>query len=375
MAQNTSIEWTDKSWNFLRGCSRVSEGCRNCYAEKIAARFSDPGQPYHGIAKRREFVGDLRSNWTGEISFHEKILLEPLKWRKPCRVFVNSMSDLFHEKVRDEWLDKAFAVMALTPQHTYQVLTKRPERMREYLSAETLSLGAKGQICRNAFERIVCAANVLIRANDPRQDRAIEWPLKNVWAGVSVEDQKTADERIPLLLETPAAVRWISAEPLLGPVDLTAYLQWTCHSCGKSAGPAPADLGFQLNTVDKRCPSCECGAFYLKPSGWPQLTWIVVGGESGPNARPFDIQWARDIIAQCKAADVPVFVKQVGAKPVQKCNQCGRMVGNCLGGMVDACGPTHALLAREAFIKDPKGGKPEEWPEDLRIREMPSLET
>jgi protein gp37 len=153
MANKTSIEWTDYNWNFLRGCSRVSEGCRNCYAEGVAARFSGEGRPYEGLAK---FV-DHKPRWTGEISFHEDILQHPIKWQKPRKIFVNSMSDLFHEKVSDEILDKAFDVMMLANHHIYQILTKRPERMLDYLSK-----------------------------------RSFKQPFNNhIWLGVSVEDQKT----------------------------------------------------------------------------------------------------------------------------------------------------------------------------------------
>lgn len=202
MATKTSIEWTDYNWNFLRGCSRVSEGCRNCYAEGVAARFSGEGMPYEGLAK---FV-DHKSRWTGEIGFFEEVLKQPLRWTKPRKIFVNSMSDLFHEKVKDKWLDKAFAVMALTPQHTYQILTKRPERMREWFHYRgtwpILTMLDK------LPEEIVQKA--LVRNGGPESIGGIQWPLPNVWLGVSVEDQKTAKERIPILLKTPAAIRWVA---------------------------------------------------------------------------------------------------------------------------------------------------------------------
>lgn len=325
MAQSTSIEWTDAVWNFVRGCSRVSDGCKNCYAERVAARFAGPGQPYEGLAK---FVNH-KPRWTGEISFHEDILLAPLKRKKPTTYFVNSMSDLFYEKVKDEWLDKAFAVMALTPQHTYQILTKRPERMREYVESLTqyefaISQYWLGDWVSMGMDRVSYQGLERVYVNSP---------LKNVWLGVSVEDQETADERIPLLLETPAAVRWVSAEPLLGPVDIDVWVHHQEPYC--SAGRCAEGRG---------------------------LDWIVVGGESGPGARPFDIQWARNIIAQCKPVLVPVFVKQLGAYSVQP----------------------HALAAdtniyeRDGWfqplqLQNKKGGDPSEWPLDLRIRQMPEV--
>lgn len=298
MANKTKIEWTATynddgtvtpgfNWNFLRGCSRVSEGCRNCYAEGVAARFSKPGQPYDGLAKfwRRESDARTEARWTGEISFIEDVLTKQLRWKKPRKIFVNSMSDLFHEKVEDEWLDKAFAVMALTPQHTYQILTKRQERMRDYMNdpetrmrvalemnhfiwyhPDTKKVLSKQYPKGFLHEELFGYTDTGDQDEDLGNPYLKPWPLPNVWLGVSVEDQKTADERIPLLLDTPAAVRWLSIEPLLGPVDLDGQA----------------------------------------------LDWVVVGGESGPNARPMHPDWARSIRDQCQAAEVPFFFKQWG---------------------------------------------------------------
>jgi protein gp37 len=294
MANKTSIEWTDYNWNFLRGCSRVSEGCRNCYAEGVAARFSGEGMPYEGLAK---FV-DHKPRWTGEIGFFEDVLLQPLRWKKPRRVFVNSMSDLFHEKVKDEWLDKAFAVMALTPQHTYQILTKRPERMFDYF---------QGMLSREARLREFLIQMGIVK-NDawsnslPRKARIEHLPLKNVWLGVSVEDQKTANERIPLLLRIPATVRWLSCEPLLGEIDIRPFLFddpliKKCWKCGF----------FTNGNSDMTCPND--GEFL---EGDRYVQWVVAGGESGPNARPMHPDWARSLCDQCTAAGVPFFFKQWG---------------------------------------------------------------
>jgi protein gp37 len=271
VSDKTGIQWTDATWNPIRGCSRVSEGCRNCYAEVVAARFSGPGQPYEGLARRTSTGG---ARWTGKIMFVEKHLEDPLRWKKPKRIFVNSMSDLFHEGVSDHQLDRIFAVMAKAQRHTFQVLTKRPERMLAYSNARLLGL-----------------------------------PLPNVWLGVSVEDQKAADERIPLLLETPAAVRFLSCEPLLGPVQ------------------------FPLPCIGSRF--------------WGDLHWVIVGGESGHNARPCDVQWIRDIVNQCKAAGAAAFVKQLGAYPVS-------------GSFAMA-------------LTDGHGGNPEEWSPGLRVREFPRV--
>lgn len=174
MSTHSKIEWTDRTWNPIRGCSLVSPGCTNCYAMRQVHRFDHPGGPYEGLTRMTEH-GPV---WTGKVRVVEEALAEPPSWRKPCRVFVNSMSDLFHEGVPAEFIDRVFAVMQLARRHTFQILTKQPHRM------------------------------------------ALHRPPANVWLGVSVENQATADERIPLLLQTPAAVRFLSVEPLLEAVDL-----------------------------------------------------------------------------------------------------------------------------------------------------------
>lgn len=218
MSDKSKIEWTDATWNPIRGCSRVSEGCRNCYAEKVAARFSGHDSkgkalPYEGLTRD--------GKWNGTIRVVEDALLQPLKWKAPRRIFVNSMSDLFHANVTDETIDRIFAVMALCPQHTFQILTKRPERMAEYFSAltrvECASIGGMGGNIEYRFRRqiIQMRCNELLHAGPKGQriENAYEighevgtgarWPLPNVWLGVSVENQATADERIPHLLRTP----------------------------------------------------------------------------------------------------------------------------------------------------------------------------
>jgi len=307
VSDKSGIQWTDATWNPVRGCTRVSEGCRNCYAERQTSRFPY-GQPYAQNGK-----------WTGRVELIEARLDQPLRWRKPRRVFVNSMSDLFHESLPDEAIDMVFAVMALAPRHTFQVLTKRPERMLA-LASNSGRLSRVAQVIAADFGR-------------GEESMRLRWPIPNVWLGVSVEDQATADERIPLLFQTPAALRFVSYEPALGPV---AFQPW------------------------------------LRGALIPGVDWLIVGGESGPGARPFDVAWARSAVAQCKAAGVPVFVKQLGALPITRCSNCGITVGRVLGGFVDICGPTHALLVAEfQRIRNSKGGDPDEWPEDLRVREFP----
>jgi len=250
MSANSSIEWTEATWNPVRGCDIVSPGCTNCYAMKVAHRFSGAGKPYDGLTKLTK-GGPV---WTGQVRLVPEALGMPLRWRKPRRIFVNSMSDLFHEDVPDGFITEVWRTMADTPHHTYQILTKRPARMAENLR-RALSIGD-----------------------------FIAPPLENVWLGVSVEDQRRADERIPLLLLTPAAVRWLSVEPLLGPVDLWPWI---------------ADLD-----------------------------WVVVGGESGHGARPMDQDWARSLRDQCNEAAVPFFFKQWGTLKLAD----GRVVGKKQAG-------------------------------------------
>lgn len=321
----TGIEWVKnadgsqgRTWNPIRGCTRVSPGCGGpgphggCYAEVIAARFSGPGLPYHGIAEMR----GGKARWTGKLTFVEEKLAEPLKVRKPTTWFVNSMSDLFHESVPDEWIDRVFAVMALSPHHTFQVLTKRSARMRAYLARlESQREGFSGFAAeRNAAARLYLEAQNLNWFVDSPGDGAYllsrwpGWPLPNVWLGVSAEDQRRADERVPDLLATPAAVRFVSAEPLLGPIDFESMPfaegdprhKWSAltgqaimHATGEDGHP---DFTVRLTKPFK-----------------PRLDWIIVGGESGPGARPMHPDWAREIRDACAAAGVAYLFKQWGA--------------------------------------------------------------
>jgi protein gp37 len=323
MADRSAIEWTDATWNPVRGCSRVSTGCERCYAEGQAARFAGPGRPFEGLA---EFT-PRGPRWTGKIRLVEDALELPLHWRKPRRVFVNSMSDLFHEDVPDEFIAAVFGVMASSPQHTFQILTKRAGRLRRWLAwleqmAERVAAVFDEDPLTWRRAHVLRAAALRQGAHPKASAGDLEergWPLPNVWLGVSVEDQRAADERIPHLLATPAAVRFLSCEPLLGPVDLGDAL---------SREGAPLDHGGA--SAEQEVPAID---------------WVIVGGESGYRARPLEVEWVRSIVEQCRAAGVPAFVKQLGSAWT---------------------GPSYPFT-------DTKGADPEEWPADLRVRQYPEV--
>ena len=255
----TKIEWATDTWNPTTGCDQVSAGCDNCYALGMAKRLKAMGSADYQTDGNPETSGPGFG-----LAIHPHRLDQPLRWKKPRLVFVNSMSDLFHVSVPVEHLAQVFAVMSKAPQHTFQILTKRHARMRSILSA-------------NWFKVLV---------DDYRGAAAgdFQWPLPNVWLGVSVEDQKWADIRIPALLQTPAAVRFLSCEPLLGPVKLAP--EW-------------------LQADDDTCTCSET-------AGCREIHWVIVGGESGPKARPMHPDWARSLRDQCEAAGVPYLFKQWG---------------------------------------------------------------
>ena len=287
MGSKTAIEWTDATWNPLRGCSRVSEGCRNCYAERVAARFSGMGLPYEGLTTPA-------GTWNGEVSLITDHLTDPLHWKKPRMIFVNSMSDLFHENVREKWIDRIFAVMALCPQHTFQVLTKRPERMAHYFNApgsRRRIVEASEQFCTEPHTADFCDEHI-------RRSGGV---LPNVWLGVSVEDQPTADERIPHLLRCPAAVRWLSVEPMLGPVEIKSHLPKPMYHCSECGRELMHNFCRKCDTEDNTATNQIIG-----------IDWVVCGGESGPGARPMHPDWARSLRDQCVNAGVPFFFKRWG---------------------------------------------------------------
>lgn len=307
MADKTGIEWTEATWNPLVGCSLKSPGCTNCYAMSMAARIQrmTPGSHYAGTTQESK-AGAV---WTGLVKLApDHILTQPLRWSRPRKIFVNSMSDLFHESVPDEWIDRIFAFMALAPQHTFQVLTKRSARMREYMSNPNRSWIIAREFLRMWGAQQFFGKHVITDDNYPLMDGRPDdhpllraWPLPNVWLGVSVEDQARADERIPDLLATPAAVRWLSMEPLLGPVDLVHI------RCDETYSP-DSDPHNDLNALTGNVTNLAVSYSERRE----RLDWIVVGGESGPKSRPMHPDWARSIRDQCAAAGVPFLFKQWG---------------------------------------------------------------
>lgn len=273
MGDRSKIEWTDATWGPVTGCTKVSEGCDHCYAETIAHRFAGTKAYPAGF----------------DVTLRPERMDQPLRWKRPRRIFVNSMSDLFHKDVPDEYIARVFAVMALAPRHTFQVLTKRPGRMRSLLSSRDFEDWVE------AFVREEYADQWAPNGYE------YQWPLPNVWLGTSVESQKWADVRVPQLLNTPAAVRFLSCEPLLGPVDLTKWA-W----CNRDGGDY---RGFASS---RYCRLWFGHGDACRTAVLPQLDWVIVGGESGPRARPMNPEWARVLRDDCIDADIAFLFKQWG---------------------------------------------------------------
>jgi len=272
----TTIEWTEETWNPVTGCQKISPGCKHCYAENVADRFFGKLYKPNADGSARKFT---------DVRVHPERLEEPIKRRKPTMYFVNSMSDLFHESVEFEFILDVFRVMAGTQRHTYQTLTKRPERMLGFFNW----------------------------ASD--YHLPFRFPLTNVWLGVSVESQKYANERITLLQHTPAAIRFLSVEPMLEEVSLSLW------------------LGTDIDPSDHN-------------REYPGMDWVICGGESGPGSRPFHLSWADKLRLECSDADVSFFMKQIGSNP-------------------------RSFAGTPFHTRDHKGGDMSEWPERLRVRQWP----
>jgi len=277
---STKIEWCEETWNPIIGCSKISSGCKNCYAERMAGRLANIQSQVINYGQVVEWKESEKgsdypmSKWNGKTHFVESALEKPFKWKKPRRIFVCSMGDLFHESVPFEWIERVWKIMAMCTQHTFLVLTKRPERIIPFFKyvgnrVKKSDLDSVPTQSENPFDYINT--------------------LPNVWIGVTAENQKMADKRIPIFLKVPAAKRFVSIEPMLGPVDLTSI-------------------------------KGDAGSYYqvLEPIKWAgvknrreAIDWVIIGSESGPNRRWCIEKWVEDLIKQCEMANVPIVVKQL----------------------------------------------------------------
>ncbi len=377
----TTIEWSDWVWNFLRGCRRVSPGCVNCYAEGVARRFSGPGLAYEGLVQIRD--GKPIARWNGKLRILEDKLDAPLRKRKGLRIFVNSMSDLFYEEVPFEVIAAAFGIMAASQRHIYQILTKRPKRMLEFFAwlERQTDRGPHHEplhpigVCLHyaqqysEHEALLDTAPILRRA----------WPLTNVHVGVSIEDQQRLEERLHLLMQVPSWVRWVSFEPALGWVDFKGL-----HGSPPTWPALPPSIFSAscrpnqetLNAVAHHRRMANLARLrhvqstVAQPSRWSTgtgyLDWLVVGGESGPKARPFNVRMIPRLIEQFSAAGVPLFVKQLGSRPIER---YGYLETPCSG---NGCGDgdwCSAHSARPLKLKHKKGADPAEWPEGMHVQQ------
>lgn len=329
----TSIEWTDKTWNPVTGCTKVSPGCKNCYAEGVAERFWAKQYPPVLFSGSKKGGPVYRPREFTDVQTHTDRLDQPLRWKKPMRIFVNSMSDLFHEGVPRDFIVRVWAVMQASPHHTFQVLTKRAERMHEILTDPKFEPDVEEATEQLACERGWCHAH---------GDRP--FPLSNVWLGVSVENKPTFRDRVPLLLKTPAAVRWISAEPLLDDI------------------------------VDENFTICLVSGF-TEPPHDDKIDWVVVGGESGVNARPCNVDHVTRVVEACLQWKTPVFVKQLGSVPMIT-EEEWRAVDPTRKPLLSARN-AHRVPPGFVPIKlyDRKGGDITEFPFDLRKRQFPIART
>lgn len=288
MADHTPIEWTNATWNVITGCFIKSSGCKNCYAMKLA------GTRLKHIPSRVGLTQDSAAGpvWNGQVRFNEEWLRQPIQWKRARKIFVVAHGDLFYEAVPDEWIDKVFAVMAMAPQHTFQCLTKRADRMKAYMKRFAAGYGP--------IERQIIALG-----GNPIEALA-RWPLPNVWLGVSCETQREAEERVPDLQDIPAAVRWVSAEPLLAEIrfDLLARTEGYRSRDREERDESWTYVDNALAGLRSR----KIGQYAV-----PKIDWIVGGGESGSGARPSHPAWFRSLRDQCARHGTAYLHKQNGA--------------------------------------------------------------
>lgn len=358
------IGWTDETWNPTRGCSPASDGCKHCYAELMAARFSQPGRWGHGFAelvprKTKKGLTVLRPKWTGKVALIPDKLGLPLRWDRPRHIFVDSMSDLFHDRLTNEEIAAVFGVMAASQQHTFQVLTKRASRMLRWFHRLAQQQNDDGTWPLHVD---LLHHHALAYLDLPRSP-TFDWPLPNVWLGCSLEDMRV-QARAPMLCRTPAALRFLSIEPILGRVNVRAWL-------GASAGSEESSRDSRYQTAVGSNPDGGGGdvaerrrARNDQPRG--RIGWVIVGGESGPQARPTNVAWIEDVVRQCDEAQIPVFVKQLGARPYYD-----RIEYLEKDGAPWSCRMSFHEGHYWLKLKSPKGDDPSEWPPELRRQEMP----
>lgn len=355
----TPIQWCDHSINPFRArnlktgrighfCAKLSAGCKNCYSSKLQSPHLS------GL----QFVAENRSKV--ELFLEDKALQEVARRRKPTKYFWCDMTDMFWEEYPDEWIDRCVGVMAWIAHHIHMVLTKRSKRLMEY------SQGLAALTRQQRGVRMARAKGFIVPDDSPG---GMDWPLPNVWFMVSCEDQPTADERIGHLLRTPAAIRGVSYEPALGPVHFK-FARARCTKCDREIltdNPLGSfKAGSPLHDEARRSVWCEgCGFTYDDVS---PLHWVIVGGESGPGARPFDVQWAHSTVAQCEAAGVACFVKQMGADVIDRTPGPFYQWRN-KGAWESSADPE----TRGPILEDRKGGDITAWPQELRVRQFPEV--
>ncbi len=278
---DSKIEWTDKTWNPITGCSKISPGCKNCYAERMAKRLAGR----YGYDKDDPF----------KVTFHPNKLSEPLKWKRPSKIFVCSMGDLFHNDVPFDKIAAIFGVMAFCQSQTFMILTKRPERMLEFFS---FPHRGEYQSNLNWWMNEACLYLPMESTRGiRRRPKPQNLPLPNVWLGVTAENQEQADKRIPILLQIPAAVRFVSVEPMLGPINLKILKQEPINYGG--------DVIDSLEGIIYGCPPHISSEHRGR-----KLNWVICGAETGPGKRHMELQWAIDLHEQCEKAGVPYFFKK-----------------------------------------------------------------
>lgn len=363
----SKIEWTGSTWNPIVGCSIVSPGCTNCYAMKMAGRLTAMGVGHYAGTVQKTKAGAV---WTGQVNVApDSIVTQPLRWKKPRVIFVNSMSDLFHDDVPFDVVDRIFAVMLLARQHTYQILTKRPARMAEYLGQPGPSAGVRSAAIRAAMAAIA-------PDQPPLHDL---WFKDHIWLGFSAENQEQYDARRDAFFDCHGfGPRFLSAEPLLDGIDLD-FRTDHCDLCGGT--------GILGRWPKGKCHTCGGkGRMVIngppRRDGYRRLDWVIVGGESGPKARQTWTPHVRSIVRQCERSGTPVFVKQLGAVVTDR-NDVG--FEGCEPHEwpnIDPADVDHDINRfREDYqgapcrirLRDRKGGDMAEWPQDLRVRQLPEI--